>query len=162
MLELIGSAYPAMWDVENAYSAISGVASAFITLPVPKRPVLAFRAGGKKLFGDFPYFDAAFLGGASSLRVEHRQQFAGDASVFGSAELRVPVAQFPLILPLDVGLIGFADAGRVYVDDESPGGWHTAVGGGFWVGFLDPGKSVNVLFTNREHRRLLVSLGFAF
>jgi hypothetical protein len=162
VLDLIGSAYPAMWDVENAYSAVSGLASTFITLPVPKRPVLAFRAGGKKLFGDFPYFDAAFLGGASSLRVEHRQQFAGDASVFGSAELRIPVAQFPLILPLDVGLIGFADAGRVYVDGESPGGWHTAVGGGFWVGFLDPGKSVNVVFTNRENRRVLVSLGFAF
>jgi hypothetical protein len=162
VLDLTGSTYPAMWDVENAYSAVSGVASAFITLPVPKRPVLALRAGGKKLFGDFPYFDAAFLGGASSLRVEHRQQFAGDASVFGTAELRVPVAQFPLILPLDVGLIGFADAGRVYVDSESPGGWHTAVGGGFWVGFLDPGKSVNVVFTNREDRRVLVSLGFAF
>jgi hemolysin activation/secretion protein len=124
--------------------------------------VLALRAGGKKLFGNFPYFDAAFLGGGSSLRTEHRQRFAGDAAVFGQSELRVPVAKFPLILPLDVGLLGFADAGRVYVDGESPGGWHSAAGAGFWVGALNPGMNVNVLVTNRSNRRVMVNLGFAY
>jgi hypothetical protein len=80
--------------------------------------------------------------------------------VYGSAELRVPVAQFPLVLPLDVGLLGFTDAGRVYVDGESPGGWHTARGGGFWVGVIHPG-TVTVLFTNQRRRRTVVTLGFA-
>jgi hypothetical protein len=162
VLDLTGSGYPGMWDVESAYSSVSGAASTFLPLPLPKRPVLAFRVGGKRLFGDFPYFDAAFLGGRSSLRTEHRQQFAGDASLYGSAELRVPIAQFPLIVPLDVGLLSFADAGRVYMDGESPGGWHTAVGAGFWIGFLNPGRSVNILFTNRANRRVVTSLGFAY
>jgi hypothetical protein len=162
VVDVAGSSYPAMWDVEKAYSAVSGVASTYITLRVPQRPVLAFRAGGKKLFGDFPYFDAAFLGGSGSIRTEDRQRFAGDASLFGSAELRVPVAQFPLILPLDVGLLGFVDAGRVYVDGDSPGGWHAATGAGFWVGFVNPGTNINVLITNDDDRRVLTSLGFAF
>jgi hypothetical protein len=134
----------------------------FITIPLPKLPVLALRAGGKKLFGDFPYFDAAFLGGGSSFRIEHRQRFAGDASAFGSAELRYPIAEFPFILPLNVGAIAFGDAGRVYVDGDSPGGWHTAAGGGFWLGAIKPGLNVSVLFTNRSSHRVLLNLGFTY
>jgi hypothetical protein len=160
IVDFAASSYPGMWDAKTAYETLAGVAKVFLTLPLPKRPVVALRAGGKKLFGDFPYFDAAFLGGSSSFRTEHYQRFAGDASVYGSAELRVPVAQFPLVLPLDVGLLGFTDAGRVYVDGESPGGWHTARGGGFWVGVIHPG-TVTVLFTNQRRRRTVVTLGFA-
>jgi hypothetical protein len=162
VFEFNASAYPSAWDVKNAYSSIDGFAAAFFTLPVAKKPVIALRAGGKKLFGDFPYFDAAFIGGSSSLRAEELQQYAGDESIYGNSEIRLPVAQFPFILPLDVGLIGFADAGRVYVDGDSPGGWHSAAGGGFWVGVLNPGMSLNVLFTNRSSKRVITSLGFAY
>ncbi|HZK77602.1 MAG TPA: BamA/TamA family outer membrane protein, partial [Gemmatimonadaceae bacterium] len=162
LFELAGTGYPAIWDAKSAYESVDGSVAAFFTLPIAKLPVLAFRAGGKKSFGDFPYFDAAFLGGTSTLRAEDRQRFAGDASMFGNAELRVPVAQFPLILPLDVGLIGFADAGRVYVNGDSPGGWHTAAGGGFWVGLLNPGTNFNVLFTNKSYRRITTSIGFDY
>ncbi|HEY8166102.1 MAG TPA: hypothetical protein VIF83_11170 [Gemmatimonadaceae bacterium] len=160
-VDVSASGYPGMWDAKTAYESIAGVAKAFFTLPVATRPVIALRGGGKKLFGDFPYFDAAFLGGSSSLRTEHQQRFAGDAAVYGSAELRVPVAQFPLVVPLDAGLIGFTDAGRVYVDGDSPGGWHTASGGGFWIGVIHPGSGITVLFTNKRDRRTVVSLGFA-
>ncbi len=162
VLDIAGSAYPAIWDVASAYGALDGVASAFLTLPVGTKPVLAFRGGGKKLFGDFPYFDAAFLGGSHSLRTEERQRYAGDASLYGSIELRVPIARFPLILPLDVGVLDFADAGRVYLNGDSPGGWHTAAGAGFWVGIVNPGTSINVLFTNRHDRRTVANVGFAF
>ena len=162
MMELTGSAYPATWDVSSAYESIEGVATGYATIPLPNKPVIALRGGGKKLYGDFPYFDAAFLGGGSSFRTEHRQRFAGDASLFGSAELRVPLFRFPFIFPTDVGALGFADAGRVYIDGESPGGWHTAMGGGFWVGAVNAATNVNVLFTNRSNRRVMVSLGFAY
>jgi hypothetical protein len=162
VLDFVGSGYPGFWDAHTAYESIEGSAVAYATLPVPTKPVIAVRGGGKKLYGNFPYFDAAFLGGGSSFRTEHRQRFAGDASLYGSTELRVPIAKFPFILPLDVGALGFADAGRVYVDGDSPGGWHTAAGGGFWVGAVNPGMNVNVLFTNRSNRRVMVSLGFAY
>ena len=162
MLELTGSAYPGTWDASSAYESVEGVAVGYVTIPLPNKPVVALRGGGKKLYGDFPYFDAAFLGGGSSFRTEHRQRFAGDASLFGSAELRVPLFSFPFIFPTDVGALGFADAGRVYVDGESPGGWHTAAGGGFWVGADEAARNVNVLFTNRSNRRVIVSLGFAY
>jgi hypothetical protein len=162
VLNVVGADYPAMWDVAKAYESVDGWAAAFFTLPMPKKPVLAFRAGGKKLWGPFPYFDAAFLGGSETFRTEERQRYAGDASVYGTAELRVPIAKFPLILPLDVGALGFADAGRVYLNGQSPGGWHSAAGGGLWVGYVNPGLNFNALFTNRSQRRVVTNLGFAF
>jgi hypothetical protein len=161
VLDVAGTGYPGMWDLVKPYESLDAFAEAFFTLPAPKKPVLALRAGGKKLWGPFPYFDAAFLGGSETFRTEEKQRYAGDASVYGTSELRVPIAKFPFIVPLDVGALGFVDMGRVYVNGQSPGGWQKAAGAGFWVGFLDPGKSVNVLFTNRSGHKLTTSVGFA-
>lgn len=162
LIEATGSAYPAMLDVRTAYQELSGVASAYVGLPVAMKPVLAFRAGGKKLFGEFPYYDAAFLGGSRSLRTLHRDRYAGDASLYGSAELRVPLGSFGFVLPWNAGLIGFLDAGRVYVDGKSPGGWHSGAGAGFWLGVLNPETSITVTFTNNRDRRLLFGTGTSF
>lgn len=161
-LEFTGSVFPSMWDVEGTYENLAAVATGYLTLPVLTRPVIALRAGGQKLFGDFPWFDAAFIGGSSSLRTERRQRYAGDASIFGTAELRLPIAKFPLILPLDVGALGFVDAARVYLDGDSPGGWHRGSGAGIWIGVINPGTNLTVLATDSADRRWITSLGFAF
>jgi hypothetical protein len=161
-INFAASAYPGMLDAQTAYEKIAGVVSAYFTAPVLTRPVLAVRGGGEKLFGNFPYFDAAFIGGSRSLRTEHRQRFAGDASLFGTTELRVPIANFPFVLPWDVGAIGFVDVARVYVDGESPGGWHQGTGAGFWIALVRPGLGITVMRTNNPERRTLTSIGFAF
>jgi hemolysin activation/secretion protein len=154
--------YPAIWDAREAYEEIAGVASAYLTIPMLTRPVFAVRAGGKKLIGDFPYFDAAFIGGGGSLRTEHRQRYAGDASLYGSGELRVPIAKFPFILPWNVGALGFVDVARVYVDGDSPGGWHKGTGLGGWIGVINPETSLSVYYTNNPDRRVQTTLGFTF
>lgn len=60
------------------------------------------------------------------------QRFAGNESAFGSAEVRLRMWRPRVVVPLGIGVFGFADAGRVYVDGSSPGGWHTSLGGGLW------------------------------
>ncbi len=162
VFDLTGSGYPGVWDVTTPYESVDAVATAFFPLPLSNKPVLGFRAGGKKLWGRFPYFDAAFIGGSETLRTEERQRYAGDASLYGSTELRVPIAKFPFILPLDVGALAFADIARVYVNGNSPGGWHSAEGAGLWIGYLNPGTSVNILYTNHQPGHITTSIGFAF
>ena len=107
-------------------------------------PILVLRGVGKKLFGDFPFHDAAFIGGRNMLRSVDTQRYAGDASLYGGAELRVPLARFGYVLPWDVGIFGMVDAGRVFVDGESPGGWHKTAGVGFWIGVPDPSTAIRV------------------
>ena len=160
--EVTGSAYPAAWDATGAYSRLVAVAVAHIVLPIASNPLLARRVGGEKLWGDFPYFDAAFLGGSHSLRTAKRQRFAGDAAVHGSAELRLPLAAFPFILPLNVGALGFVEAGRVFMDRQSEGEWHTGMAAGLWLGVLSPGTSITVMMSNRPERRWLFGFGFDY
>ena len=163
-LELDASAafYPAMWDAITAFGTASAVASGYLTLPLPLSPVFAARVGGQQNFGEFPYFESAFLGGRKSVRTIRRNAYAGDAMLYGSAELRLPLASFPLILPLNTGVFGFADVGRVYVDGESPGGWHRGMGVGLWLGVLKASTSLTVTFSDQRDRKVLVGTGFVF
>ena len=158
-----GSFFPAIWDVQSPFGDLAANAAAYLTVPVPVHPILVFRGGGKVAFGEYPFNEAAFIGGMTTVRTLVLQRYAGDASLYGTAELRVPVARFPLVVPLDVGLFGFFDAGRVYLDGESPGGWHTATGAGFWIGVLDPSTAISVAWTNTSGQTaVLIRAGLAF
>jgi hypothetical protein len=162
LIDMSGSAFPAMWDVTSAFSQLSGSAATYLELPLPHHPVLALRGGGRKVWGDAPFHEAAFLGGVDTLTGVDPQRYAGDASIFGNSELRIPVASIRTLLPLDIGILGFADTGRVYVDGDSPGGWHSVAGGGLWIGILDPATGVSVLLTNSRDKRVVVGTGLRF
>ena len=162
LVDMNGSAFPAMWDVESTFSAVGGSATTFFELPVPLHPILAFRGGGRKVWGDAPFYEAAFIGGRGTVRGMDAQRYAGDASLYGTSELRVPVTRVRFPLPMDVGLLGFVDAGRVYVDGRSPGGWHTVAGGGLWFGIIDEATGFSVTLTNSDEKRVLIGTGLRF
>ena len=75
--------------------------------------VLALRMKGEKLEGKYPFQESAFLGGLGSLRGYRQQRFTGDASVFGSVDLRFSLFQTRIIVPAEIGAVLLADAGRV-------------------------------------------------
>jgi hypothetical protein len=163
LLDLTATLYPAVWDVTSTFGVLAANTGAYYTLPVPVRPVLALRAGAKKVFGEFPFHEAAFIGGRASVRRLDRERFAGDAALYGTAELQIPVARFAFLLPLDVGVYGYGDAGRVYVDGESPGGWHKAAGIGIWIGVLNPATALSFEFGDQRGRSgLRVRTGLTF
>jgi hypothetical protein len=144
-LDLTATAYPAMWDVRSPYTVLNAFTATYLTMPVPVHPVLALRAGGRKVYGDqFPFHDAAFIGGRATERDLARERYAGDASLYGTAELRVPISHFTLLLPFNTGAYLYGDAGRVYMDGDSPGGWHTTKGVGAWIGILSPAAALCV------------------
>ncbi|MDL1892255.1 hypothetical protein FBQ87_05105, partial [Sphingobacteriales bacterium CHB3] len=83
-------------------------------------------------------------------------RFAGDASLTGSAELRFDLFRTKILLPTQVGIFFFGDAGRVYLQGKSPKGWHADVGGGVSLAPLSReltlsvsvGSSVEGVFVN--------------
>jgi len=65
------------------------------------------------------------------------ERFAGDAALFGNAEVRQPLGTVNLALLRGVvGVHGLADVGRVYLDGESSDEWHVGTGGGVWFRFM--------------------------
>lgn len=127
-LALGGSAFPATAGLEKAFGEVHGQATAFLTAGA----TLALRAAGKRIFGDYPYYEAVFLGGVNTLRGLQEQRYAGDAGIAGGAELYVPFGKAFLFVPGGVGLMGLFDVGRVYLDGEESKRWHKGYGGGFF------------------------------
>jgi hypothetical protein len=149
-----GSAYPSMLDVAEPFGRTRAVARAWIPLGWP---FLALRAGGEKTWGDVPVHEAAFLGGRNTLRGYETDRFAGDASLFGSTELHAPLGTVKLLLRGEMGVFGLADAGRVFVDETSAGGWHTSYGGGIWFSSLS--RMLSLAYARGDIGRLYLRLG---
>jgi hypothetical protein len=162
-LVMAGRVQPGVWDVPGTFGSGEAEATTFLSAPIAGTPTLALRAGGKKVWGRFPFHESAFLGGRSNLRGYHSERFAGDASLYGTAELRVTAGRSRIALPGVWGVFGNLDAGRVYVDGESPGGWHTGAGGGLWLAFLDRDNAASIGITFTDEGSLVragVGLGF--
>lgn len=124
---------------------------------------LALRAGGRKVWGTYPWFDAAFLGGLNN-RGFRIHRFAGDASLYGTAELRLWAGHLPTpVVPLRFGFLGFGDIGRVWLEGEDSDTWHPSGGGGI---LLQPmGAPVTARATvgvSDEGTRFYFGMGYAF
>jgi len=163
LLTVDGRLYPEVWHVESTFGTVEAQAATYLMAPIALEPTLALRVGGKKVWGTFPFHESAFIGGASTLRGWKQQRFAGDAALYGNAEIRLFLTKFFLVLPGDFGVFGLADAGRVYVEGDSPGEWHTGVGGGIWFAFLDRANTVTIgVASSTERTAVYVRAGFAY
>jgi hypothetical protein len=132
-----GRYYPDWLDLVEPYGWLTGELRGYLQLPILKDATHgAARIGGKKTWGEYPWYDAAFVGGPESLRGWRVDRFAGDASAYGSAELRLHLLDGQFLMPSMWGVLGFADVGRVWVDGDSPGSAHWGFGGGLWWGLL--------------------------
>jgi hypothetical protein len=136
-VEVGGYVAPALLDVTTPYGGVSFAATGRAALDGPLRPVVVARAGGQRLSGRYPLFDAAQVGGQGSLRGYRSNRFTGDASLFAGAEARIFLTEFVFLLPGDLGLLALGDAGRVFHEGESSRTWHTGWGAGAWVSFID-------------------------
>jgi hypothetical protein len=137
LFSVVGNYYPKAWDVEEQFGETHGEMAAYLG-------PIALRVGGKKVWGRYPFHEAAFLGGPETVRGLRKQRYAGDAMAFGNAELRVPLFRFTLGLPIRVGAFGLADVGRVWLENEDSETWHKGFGGGLWVSVLKPQNTVSV------------------
>jgi outer membrane protein assembly factor BamA len=162
-LEVSGAVHPDWWDVQEVFGDLSGEALAFLSPKAPLDPTFAFRLGGRKIWGRFPYFESAFIGDRSTVRLGQNNRFAGDALAYGSAELRLTLGRADLVVPTDIGIFGLADVGRVWLKGESSDTWHDAFGGGLSLGFLSRAYTLSVaLAISDEHTRVYAQAGFGF
>jgi outer membrane protein assembly factor BamA len=162
-LELGGSIYPAVWDVDSLFGEVHGEARTYLSANAPLEPTLALRVGGKKLWGQYPFFEAASIGGVSTVRLGRVNRYAGDASAYGSAELRLALTRFELVLPTQLGVFGLADVGRVFFAGESSDTWHSAFGGGLSLSYLERAYTFSVaLAAGDERTAVYVQAGFGF
>jgi hypothetical protein len=156
---LTGAGYAPLLDNPDWYGSLGAETRLYV--PVVGTTVLALRGGGEQVWGQFPLGEGAVIGGRQTLRGYETQRFTGDRALYGSAELRVPIFDLTLLARGKVGVFGLADAGRVWLNDASPGGWHRAYGGGIW--YQSFGYAMNVAYAKgSEPARIHIGLGLPF
>ena len=145
---------------------------AYVPVRLAPQVTVALRAGGQHVAGEFPFYDAAVLGGAGTVRGYPRERFAGRSAASASAEVRAALFDVDAyVLPLRVGALGFVDAGRVWAADlpaslpVNPVGTdalQVGVGGGVWVGLLDRAVVTVSVGVSDESALVTAGLGFAY
>ena len=150
---------PPILDIDETATTVRAVAATY--MPIMSNGLhAAARIGGASSWGDVAVQDAPFLGGRSSLRGYASRRYIGDRTAFGSVELRMPIGTIPLLINWKSGLFGLADVGRVWLDGDSPGGWHAGFGGGVWINAL--GQTFSAAFAHGDENRFYLQKGMSF
>jgi hypothetical protein len=135
-IRLLASGFyaPKAWDVTEDFGGMSGSLSGYVG---NRKVVFSVRGGGAKIWGAYPFFESASIGGSDNVRGWDSSRFRGDSSLFGNAELRLWLGhrKRPLV-PARWGLLAFYDVGRVWLAGETSDTWHTGYGGGLLAEML--------------------------
>lgn len=126
--------------------------------------VLATKLKGHVNFGDdFEFFQAANLGANDGLRGYRNQRFTGKNSFYQSSDLRLNLRKVKTgLLPLNMGIFGGFDYGRVWLDDDDSKKWNNSIGGGLFANAADMLTFQLSYFTADDGGRFSFGLGFGF
>lgn len=118
----------------------------------------------RTIFGDNYYFyHGSSLGGNHGLRGYRNERFSGKSSFYNSSNLKLKIASFKTgILPIDFGVYGGFDVGRVWLKDDPSRKWHTSQGGGIWIGGLSSLSFQAAYFNSDEGNILFVGFNFKY
>ena len=167
-----GTLYPKALDAEETFGEANANANAYVS--AGRTLTLAVRGGGKKVWGRYPFYESAKVGGGSvgegsfgepdyTLRPFAVARFQGDASLWGNAEARLRLFSTTVLIPSNVGLLAFADGGRVWYTGENSDIWHGGAGGGGWLSFMgDRGTFSAGYATSGEDNRFYFRGGFTY
>jgi hypothetical protein len=171
-LSVGGTFWPEMWDVAGAYGEASATARAYV--PLGGGLTAAARGGGKRVWGDVPYRDAAAIGGGGAetgislepgyeIRGFQTRRFAGESALYGNVDLRLRLFRATILVPSHIGVFGLADAGRVWLEGENSERWHTDGGGGIWLSALNYRGTFSAYIAHGNEGNIFrVGTGFTF
>lgn len=113
---------------------------------------------------DYEFYQAASIGGTDGLRGYRNQRFTGKRAYYQNTDLRYSfnTIKTPLI-PIQIGLYGSFDYGRVWTPDfDYSKKWHNTSGGGLFINGADLLTANLGVFNSDDGVRATFGLGFGF
>ena len=158
------SVFPGVLSPTEGFGIAEATLSAFQSADeAPFRPLIGVRVGGATGWGTLPYHDAPSIGGNRSVLAHREGRFRGENAVFANGILSLELTDFFFLLPGRIGVHGVAESGRVWVDGESSTTWHSGVGGGVWLSFLNDHTMISGTIMNSSERTgFFFGLGWPF
>ena len=163
--------YQGLAGVDQNFSRLRSELSFYYTPFITDNfPVtFALRFGGVSNIGDFLFFQANTLGGnqglgrPGNLRGFVRDRYAGRSALYQNTEMRIRLVNFHLyILPVQVGILGLMDHGKVFSDNTTSEIWHSGYGGGIFIQPVGKWVFTATYTTSEENSLWNLNLGFIF
>ncbi|WP_179954990.1 metallophosphoesterase [Maribacter luteus] len=128
------------------------------------RLVLATKWKAHLNLGDgYEFYQAASIGGLDGLRGFRNQRFSGKRAFYQNTDLRYSLKRMKTgLLPLNMGVFGGYDYGRVWTPEFDSDIWHTSYGGGFFLNAADILSLNFALYDSKDGPRFTFGLGFGF
>ncbi|MEJ7779121.1 MAG: BamA/TamA family outer membrane protein [Daejeonella sp.] len=131
---LLVQGYEGLNEYSSAFAQIFPQVSFYKSLDPKGNIVIANRTGAGFTTGTTTFYQSAFLGSQDNLLGFRKNRFAGDHVLYNNIEARISLPNFlHNILPGKIGLIGFYDAGRVWVKNDRSDTIHHGIGGGIYL-----------------------------
>ncbi|SDS80626.1 Calcineurin-like phosphoesterase [Gillisia sp. Hel1_33_143] len=151
-------------DVDQVYGYFKPYLGFYNALIPSRKLVLKSSAQAQVNIGDdYEFYQSAQLGGDNGLRSFREDRFSGKKYFVASGDLRYSFDQFKTrFLPLQIGVFGGYDIGRVWSETDASKAWHDSYGGGFWINSAGSLSGNVSLFSGDEGARISVGLGLTF
>ncbi|PKQ43685.1 metallophosphoesterase [Confluentibacter flavum] len=151
-------------ETKNTYGFVNSEWGFYNALTTNKKLVLKTDVRGQLRFGDnLIFYQAANIGGNNGMRGYRTERFTGKNALTGSADLRYSFPSFKTrVLPLQLGVFGGLDVGRVWLENDPSKTWHNDYGGGFWVTAAQTLSGTFNLFQGAEGLRFSFGFGLSF
>jgi hypothetical protein len=126
--------------------------------------VLATKFKGNIIIGDnFEFYYGASIGGINGLRGYRNQRFTGNKSFYQNTDIRFNLRKVKTeLVPLQIGVFGGFDYGRVWLNDENSSDWKTSYGAGFWIVGAEMINLNLSIFNSKDGAYVKFGLGFGF
>lgn len=164
METLIQMGYKSNIDNSNNFSYLIPSLAFDYKLTANGQLVLATKFSGHFNFGDeFEFYQGATLGANNGLRGFRNERFTGKSAFSQSSDLRLNLRKIKTgILPLNIGIYGGFDYGRVWLNGEDSKRWNNSFGGGLFFNGADMIIGNISVFNSDDGLRFAFKLGFGF
>lgn len=162
-LDIFVEQTPSFLNFNSTFGKLYLDGRTFFTSHLITRETFGMKLSGQYVWGNFPFYKYAYIGGKSTLRGFPRNLFIGDLSVSIQTDLRILLDKIEIFIPTEIGVTAINDLGRVFLDGEKSKKWHSAHGGGVWLSVLDRLFTASMsLVKSKEDLRVYLSIGHAF
>ncbi|MBG6133543.1 hypothetical protein IWQ47_004955 [Aquimarina sp. EL_43] len=150
-------------DTNRTYGYIYPRLGFYNSITRDRRLVLKTDVIAEINLGDgFEFYQGANLGGTKGLRGYREERFTGESALAFNGDLRYSFNKFKTgLLPLQLGVFGGYDIGRVWLDGEDSDRWHDSVGGGIWLNAMDTIGGQLGLFSSDDGLRFTFGFGMS-
>lgn len=135
----------------------------YVQILVRPKLVVANMVGFMASRGDRQFYHYPSLGNNKGLRGYRNERFRGTSAFYNNLDLRLKLFKWDNnIIPMDIGILGGFDIGKVYFDDELGNPWLSSRTVGIWMDMLGVMILQPYYSFNNEQNTFSLQLGFSF